>query len=90
MFQKVLTSRGHIYEGEYTGWYCVSDEAFLTNTQLKTITDKTGNEIKVSAESGRPVEWTEEKNFKFRLSKFEDDLLHWLKDGNNNNYYYVL
>jgi len=27
------------------------------------------------------VEWTEEENYKFRLSAFQDDLKYWLKDG---------
>lgn len=40
-----------------------------------------GTQVNVSLESGRPVEWTEEVNFKFKLNKFQDDLLHWLKDG---------
>lgn len=26
--------RGHIYKGTYEGWYCVSDEAFLTSSQV--------------------------------------------------------
>lgn len=36
----------------------------------------------VSAESGHPVEWTEEQNYMFRLSSFQNDLIYWLKhDG---------
>lgn len=73
--------RGHIYKDKYAGWYCVADESFLTDKQLKTIKLDDGSEQKVSAESGRPVEWTEEENYKFRLSHFRDDLLQWLKDG---------
>lgn len=41
-----------------------------------------GETIRVSAESGHVVEWAEEDNYKFRLSAFQDDLKHWLKDGN--------
>ena len=25
---------GHIYRGAYSGWYCVSDEAYLTDDQV--------------------------------------------------------
>lgn len=46
--------------------------------------DPTGKIIKVSAQSGNTVEWTEEENYKFRLSAFQDDLKYWLKDGINN------
>lgn len=75
--QDCLKSRGHIYSGKYAGWYCVQDEAFLTDAQLLD----GPNGTKVSAESGHPVEWTVEDNFKFNLSDFREDLLYWLKDG---------
>lgn len=29
-----LNERGYIYKGEYVGWYCVSDEEFLTPAQV--------------------------------------------------------
>ncbi|KAM0730719.1 Methionine--tRNA ligase, mitochondrial [Formica fusca] len=81
-FWKRLEERGHIYLGKYSGWYCVSDEAFLSDTELVEQRDLTGKIIKVSAQSGNTVEWTEEENYKFRLSAFQDDLRHWLKDEN--------
>ncbi|XP_011702853.1 PREDICTED: methionine--tRNA ligase, mitochondrial [Wasmannia auropunctata] len=81
-FWEQLDERGHIYLGKYSGWYCVSDEAFLSDTELVEQTDSTGKVVKVSAESGNPVEWTEEENYKFRLSAFQDDLKYWLKDEN--------
>jgi methionyl-tRNA synthetase len=40
-----------------------------------------GKIIKVSRESGHIVEWTEEENYKFQLSKFQNDLKYWIKDG---------
>ncbi|XP_054263064.1 methionine--tRNA ligase, mitochondrial-like [Macrosteles quadrilineatus] len=79
-FWNQLLARGHIYKGQYSGWYCTADEAFLTDTQLTEVTNPDGTKVKVSAESGRPVEWTEETNYKFKLSSMQDDLLHWLKD----------
>ncbi|XP_011645575.1 methionine--tRNA ligase, mitochondrial-like isoform X2 [Pogonomyrmex barbatus] len=81
-FWKRLEERGHIYLGKYSGWYCVSDEAFLSDTELVEQKDSSGKIIKVSAESGNKVEWTEEENYKFRLSAFQDDLKYWLKDEN--------
>lgn len=81
-----MEDKNYIYKGKYAGWYCVPDETFLSNQDLVEKKTATGQIIKVSAESGHPVEWTEEDNFKFRLSKFQDDLKHWLKNGN----YYLL
>lgn len=81
-FWKRLEERGHIYLGKYSGWYCVSDEAFLSDAELVEQKDPTGKIIKVSAQSGNTVEWMEEENYKFRLSAFQDDLKYWLKDEN--------
>ncbi|XP_012542028.2 methionine--tRNA ligase, mitochondrial [Monomorium pharaonis] len=81
-FWKLLEERGYIYLGKYSGWYCVSDEAFLSDVDVVEQKDSTGKVIKVSAESGNRVEWTEEENYKFRLSAFQDDLKYWLKDEN--------
>ncbi|KAG8228170.1 hypothetical protein J437_LFUL014405 [Ladona fulva] len=78
---KRLQKNGHIYEGFYSGWYCVSDEAFLKQSQLKELKGDEGKTVMVSAESGHPAEWTEEKNYMFRMSSFKDDLLYWLKDS---------
>lgn len=60
----------------------MSDENFLTQAQIKETA--TG---KVSLESGHPVEWVEEKNYIFKLSRFKDDLIHWLK---TNGYFFKL
>lgn len=35
--------------------------------------------IKVSAETGSPVEWSSEDNYKFRMSAFREPLLAWLE-----------
>ncbi|XP_070538863.1 methionine--tRNA ligase, mitochondrial-like isoform X2 [Ptychodera flava] len=82
-FWNKLMSNGYIYEGTYEGWYAVSDEAFLTDSQVKDIRDERGNVIKVSMETGNPVEWTQEKNYMFRLSDFGARLQKWLEDNPN-------
>lgn len=77
--QRKLDEEGHIYSSKYSGWYCVSDETFLTESQLKEVASPEGNgKVLVSAESGHPVEWTEEENYIFKLSRFQDDLRHWI------------
>ncbi|XP_019554977.3 methionine--tRNA ligase, mitochondrial [Aedes albopictus] len=74
-FWKALERSGSIYSAQYAGWYCIPDETFLTDSQLK----ENDRGVKVSAESGHPVEWTEENNFMFRLDKYQDDVLYWIK-----------
>lgn len=77
--QNVLYERNHIYKTTYSGWYCVSDEMFLTDSQLKEKEGEAG--VKVSLESGHPVQWTEETNYMFKLSQFQSDVVHWIKQG---------
>ncbi|XP_019756667.2 methionine--tRNA ligase, mitochondrial [Dendroctonus ponderosae] len=77
-FWNVLAEKGLIYKSTYQGWYCVPDETFLSDSQLNEV-ERDGQKLLVSAESGHPVEWSEEPNYIFRLSAFKDDLIYWLK-----------
>lgn len=70
----VLKSQNAIYKDKYSGWYCVPDETFLTESQLTIV-----NGEKVSLESGHKVEWTEEENYMFKLSDYQDDVIYWAK-----------
>ncbi|XP_048507080.1 methionine--tRNA ligase, mitochondrial isoform X2 [Athalia rosae] len=81
-FWITLRKKDYIYPGTYSGWYCVPDEAFLSTSQLEDRKNANGETVKVSIESGHPVEWAEEDNYKFRLSVLQNDLKHWLKDEN--------
>jgi methionyl-tRNA synthetase len=60
--------RSAVYKGVYKGWYCPRCEAFKTEGELR----QPGN---LCADHERPCEWTEEENFFFRLSAFEE----WLR-----------
>jgi methionyl-tRNA synthetase len=55
-----------IYLGEHAGWYCQSEETFIPENQVKDNKD----------ESGHAVEWTTEKNYFFKLSRYTQPLLH--------------
>ena len=70
MWQKLMDA-GLIYKAGYSGWYCVSDEAYYDEKELKT--DAAGQ--KVSPMSGHPVEWMEEESYFFKLSAFTDELI---------------
>ncbi len=70
-FWDILKANGEIYEGEYGGWYCVPDETFWMESQL--IDGK-------CPDCRRPVEFIKEKNYFFRLSKYQGWLMQYLKD----------
>ena len=76
-----LNNAGYIYKGNYDGWYCVSDEQFLTKHQVQDITLENGETKKISSESGHYVEWVTETNYMFKLSELKNDLLYWIKDS---------
>ena len=57
---------GDIYKGTYAGWYCLPCEAFYADDDLV--------EGKCPVHDAGP-EWTEEENYFFALSKYEDKLL---------------
>ncbi len=71
IFQK-LYDKGDIYLGSYEGWYCTPDESFWTETQLVD-----GN----CPDCGRPVEYTSEPAYFFRISKYQDALIKLLEEN---------
>jgi len=73
-FVQHLYDDGHLYEGTYAGLYCSSCEVFYTEGDLI----QPGNLCPIH---NRPVEWVEEKNWFFPLSKWAPKLLE-LYDAN--------
>ena len=73
-----LENNNHIYLSKYSGWYSVSDEAFYNEDE---IIDKDGDKTSIS--SGSVVEWIEEESYFFRLSKWQDKLLHYYEKNPN-------
>ena len=63
---------GDIYEGVYEGWYCVGCEAFK---QEKDLVDG-----KCPLHPTTTPQWIREKNFFFRLSKYQQPLLKHFAD----------
>ncbi len=65
IFQRWRDS-GDLYPGEYKGWYCVSCESFL----------KESDEPQPKCpDCGRPTEWNAEASYFFRLSRYQERLL---------------
>ena len=67
---KKLHDQGDIYKSEYEGWYCTPCESFWTELQLKD---------GCCPDCGRPVEKTREESYFFRLSKYQDWLIDYIK-----------
>jgi len=67
---EMLHKNGDLYEGEYSGWYCTPCESFWIETQLVD-----GN----CPDCQRKVEHIKEKNFFFKLSKYQDWLVDYIK-----------
>lgn len=63
--------QGDIYKSEYEGQYCAQCEAFWTPTQLKE-----GN---LCPDCGRPTELVREESYFFRMSKYQDWLIDYIK-----------
>ena len=66
-----LFDKGEIYEGEYDGWYCTPCERFFTEKDL--VEGK-------CPECHRPVERIKEKNYFFRMSRYQDWLIHYIEE----------
>jgi methionyl-tRNA synthetase len=61
-----LYERGEIYTMDYEGWYSVSEERFFNEDELVDGKDPIG---------GKKVEWLSEKNYFFKMSKYQDALI---------------
>jgi methionyl-tRNA synthetase len=65
-----------IYLGEHSGWYCQNEETFIPENQVKDGADQDGHK----------VEWTTERNYFFRLSRYTQPLLEHYR--NNPSFVY--
>jgi methionyl-tRNA synthetase len=68
-----LWDRGQIYEGTYSGWYCVPDERYWTEKDLGP--DRTCPICR------RPVTFVEEKNYFFRMSAYQEALIRHIEEN---------
>src|SRR6056297_660053 len=66
-FWNELYKKGDIYKGKYKGWYCISCETYFTEKEL--VGDNK------CPDCGKDVEWVEEENYFFKLSRYQDDLI---------------
>jgi methionyl-tRNA synthetase len=66
-----LYDRGEIYIQEYEGWYSVSEEIFYTEKDL----------VDGKSPTGKEVQKVKEKNYFFKMSKYQDKLLEHIKNN---------
>ena len=70
---KLCKENGYVYKGNYTGQYCIYDNAFVTDA-------KPGDNC---PDCGRPTETVTEENYYFKLSAFQKPLLDFYKKNPN-------
>ena len=68
----LIKSKGEIYLDEFEGWYCVHDERYFTEKDLHE---------RNCPECGREVHKMTEKNYFFKMSKYQDWLIRYIEDN---------
>jgi methionyl-tRNA synthetase len=66
-----LWERGEIYKGSYEGWYCLADERFFSEKDLRE-----GS----CPECGRAVERVSEPDYFFRMSAYQNWLVEYIQE----------
>ena len=64
-----MKEKGDVYQGEYDGWFCTPCETFWTDKQA---------EGGICPECNRPVDHIKEKNYFFKMSKYQDWLVEYI------------
>jgi methionyl-tRNA synthetase len=72
-----IDASGDLYRGRYEGNYCVGCEAFKRDDEL---VQQDGQPSRCPMHPTRDVVWTEEENWFFRLSAYQDRLLKLLDE----------
>ena len=67
-----MYKKGDIYKDYYEGHYCVSCESFVSPSQL--VNDE------LCPDCGKPTRIIKEESYFFKLSKYQDKILKWLKE----------
>jgi methionyl-tRNA synthetase len=77
-----LRERGYVYKGSYDGWYCVPEETYFTDTQVRHADEAAHCEGQhLCPDCGRPLERVQEESWFFKLSAFQEPLLKLYRDN---------
>ncbi len=71
IFNKLL-EQGDVFLGKYSGWYSVSEEAYIFDKELIE---------KGVGPSGDKLIWTEEETYFFDLKKYQDRLVEYINNS---------
>jgi len=75
-----LNNRGFIYKCNYSGWYNVTDELFVSES-LVTQKEIDGVTHHVDQNDNKLV-WSSEENYMFKMDLVREEVLKWLLDSN--------
>ncbi|MCL2606167.1 MAG: methionine--tRNA ligase, partial [Coriobacteriia bacterium] len=76
-----LYDAGDIYAGNYEGWYCLPDETYWAQSDITMPEEGSEQEAPLCPECGRPLTYTVEKNWFFKLSKYTDFLIDYYESN---------
>jgi methionyl-tRNA synthetase len=76
---RTLQERGDIYQGTYEGWYCLPDETYFAEDEIKTGRNAQGEEVRLCPVCERPVQRVKEENYFFALSRYADRLMEQIR-----------
>jgi methionyl-tRNA synthetase len=71
-----MTEADDLYKARYEGHYCVGCEAFKKEDELESI----DGQLRCPLHPTREIQWTQEENWFFRLSRYQDRLLKLLDE----------
>jgi methionyl-tRNA synthetase len=71
---KLLMKKGDIYKSFYSGWYCIPDEAFITEQEVSKTPP-------LCPTCGRETVYISEEAYFFKLSAYQDKLLKFYEDN---------
>jgi methionyl-tRNA synthetase len=72
-----IEAKGDLYQGTYSGYYCVGCEGYKTREELRQEEDEV---LRCPTHPSLDVQWMEEENWFFRLSAYTEPLLKLLDD----------
>ena len=78
---EVLKESGYLYKDSYDGWYCVPEETYFTETQVRHADEEGHTQGQhLCPDCHRPLERVKEESWFFKLSAFQEPLLKLYRD----------
>jgi methionyl-tRNA synthetase len=72
-----INDKGDLYQGTYSGYYCVGCEGYKTEDELEA---DDGEDYRCPTHPSLEIQWMEEENWFFRLSAYREPLLRLLDE----------